>query len=366
MKLEGVKVLDLSMNMPGPYMSMVMADNGALVTKIEQPGAGDPGRSIGIVEGGSAVFFRNLNRGKKSVVIDLKSDEGRERLLKLCETHDVFVEGFRPGVAARLGVDYAAVSVRNSKIVYCSISAYGQDGPYRDIPAHSLAVESLSGAVSTTEGLDGHPTIPGVAVADFLSALNALSAVLMALLRRQSTGVGDYIDISMLDSIVAALPNVVGPVFAHDAEVIPKHERNLGGAAFYQIYATKDGRHVALAGQERKFVETVLNAFGRPDFQALCDRGPGPHQGTLTEYFRSEFRKKTQAEWVRWFEPLGVCFAPVKTIKEMLADPHVLARGMVLFDDEGRKHLGPAIKFLHEPSKPVLREPELGEHNSEF
>ncbi len=366
MKLEGVRVLDLSTNMPGPYMTMVMADNGARVTKVEQPGAGDPGRGIGIVEGRSGVFFRNLNRGKKSIVIDLKSDAGRERLYKLCETHDVFVESFRPGVTARLGIDYATVSNLHPKIVYCSISAYGQDGPYRDIPAHSLAVEALSGAVSTTEGLDGQPTIPGVAVADFLSALHALSAVLMTLLRRQATGMGDYIDISMLDSVVAALPNVVGPAFALDAEVVPKRERNLGGAAFYQIYATKDGRHVALAGQEHKFVERVLSAFGREDFFQLCARGPGPHQRPVIDYFHGEFRKKTQAEWVEWFAPLGVCFAPVKSIREALADPQVLARGMVLHDDEGRKHLGPAIKFLREPSRPVLREPALGQHDSEI
>ena len=366
MKLENVRVLDLSMNMPGPYLSMLMADNGAEVIKVEQPGTGDPGRVLGTVEGPSTVFFRNLNRGKKSITLDLKSETGREKLLQLCETADVLIEGFRPGVAGRLGVDYKAVAARNPGIVYCSISAYGQTGPYRDYPAHSLAVEAFSGAVSTTEGADMEPAIPGVAIADFLSALHGLSGVLMALLRRQATGTGDYIDISMLDSVVAAEPNVVAPVFAQGREVIPKQERNLGGAAFYQIYRTKDGRHVALAGQEDKFVRTVLSAFGREDFSGLCARGPGPHQKPLIDFFRSEFLKKSQAEWIEWFEPLGVCFAPVKTIKEAFEDPQVLARGMLLRDGPGRKHIGPAIKFQREPAKPVLREPLLGEHNSEF
>jgi len=212
MKLEGIRVLDLSSNMPGPYMSMLLADNGAEVTKIEQPG-GETGRRIGIVEGDSSVFFRNLNRGKLSVTLDLKTRADREKLLELCESADVFIEGFRPGVAERLGVSYNAVRERNPRIVYCSLSAYGQYGPYRDLPAHSLAIEALSGAVSLTEGADGQPTIPGVAIADFLSALHALSGVLMALLRRNTTNVGDHIDIAMLDSVLAALPNVVAPVF---------------------------------------------------------------------------------------------------------------------------------------------------------
>lgn len=366
MKLENVRVLDLSMNMPGPYLSMLMADNGAEVIKVEQPGTGDPGRVLGIVEGQSTVFFRNLNRGKKSITLDLKSVSEREKLLRLCETADVFIEGFRPGVAQRLGVDYRTISCRNPRLVYCSISAYGQSGPYRDTPAHSLAVEALSGAVSTTQGSNGEPAIPGVAIADFLSALHGLSGVLMALLRRQATGTGDYIDISMLDSVVAAQPNVVAPVFAHEREVVPKHERNLGGAAFYLLYRTRDGRHVALAGQEEKFVQSVLKAFGREDFSDLCARGPGAHQKPLIDFFRGEFVKKSQAEWVEWFAPLGVCFAPVKTIKETFADPQVLARGMLLRDETGRKHIGPAIKFQREPSRPVLREPLLGEHNSEF
>ena len=152
MKLEGLRVIDLSLFLPGPYLTLALADHGAEVIKIEPPGEGDPTRHLGLSDGDSTVYFRNLNRGKKSVVMDLKKPEEREALLKLCETADVFVESFRPGVVERLGVSYEQVSARNPRIVYCSISAFGQQGPLRDRPAHDLAVESLSGVISLNLG----------------------------------------------------------------------------------------------------------------------------------------------------------------------------------------------------------------------
>ena len=146
MKLQGIRVLDLSSFLPGPYLTLALADHGAEVIKVEAPG-GDHGRSIGSLDGDSSVFFRNVNRGKKSIVLDLKQDSDREILLRLCETADVFVESFRPGVVARLGVDYDRVKARNPRIVYCSISAFGQEGPYLQRPAHDLAVEAISGVL---------------------------------------------------------------------------------------------------------------------------------------------------------------------------------------------------------------------------
>src|SRR5262245_1762170 len=232
---------------------MALADHGARVIKIEPPG-GDPGRHIGVADGPSTVFFRNVNRGKESVVIDLKSAEGRARLLKLCESADVFVESFRPGVMERLGADYAVVSRVNPRIVYCSISAFGQDGPYRERPAHDLATMALAGALSITLGRDGAPAMPGVAVADVVSALQALSGVLMALYRREKTGRGDYIDVAMHHAALAALPNVMGPAMAHLSLPDPRYGRSTGGSAFYQIYETADGRHLVLGAQEMKFI----------------------------------------------------------------------------------------------------------------
>lgn len=366
MKLEGLRVIDLSVFLPGPYLTMTMADHGAEVIKIEPPGEGDPARHIGESDGPTTVFFRNLNRGKKSVVIDLKSPEGREAVLKLAETADVFVEAFRPGVVKRLGVDYEAVSARNPRIVYCSISAFGQEGPYRDRPAHSLATEALGGSTGITLGNDDQPAITGIAVGDMLSSLQGLSGVLMALLRRQKTGKGDYVDIAMHSSVLAGAPNVMGPAMAENRQSIPKHERSMGGSAFYQIYRTKDGRHMVLGAQEIKFVRNLLGALDRMDFLPLCERGPGPHQKPLIDYFRDLFAQKDLAEWVEWFAPLDVSFAPVLTMPEALDDPHAKFRGMILTDDGGRKHVGPAIQFRDEPAKPVLRPPALGEHNGDL
>jgi crotonobetainyl-CoA:carnitine CoA-transferase CaiB-like acyl-CoA transferase len=366
MKLEGLRVVDLSVFLPGPYLTMALADHGAEVIKVEPPGEGDPGRHIGLSDGPSTVFFRNVNRGKSSVVINLKAPDGREKLLALCETADVFIEAFRPGVVSRLGVDYGAVSARNPRIVYCSISAFGQDGPYRDRPAHDLAVEALSGVLGITVGQDEAPAIPGIPAADIIAGLQGLAGVLMALLRREKTGRGDYIDLSMHESMIAATPNVLGPVFAENRQPVPKHERTMGGSAFYQVYETGDGRHIVLGGQEIKFVRNLLEKLGRPDFVPLCEAGPGPHQAPLIAFLRGVFREKSLEHWVEWFRPLDVCFAPVNTLPEAFEDAQLLARGMVLTDETGRRHIAPPIRFLHEPARLNLKEPAMGEHSDEL
>ena len=366
MKLAGLRVLDLSSFLPGPYLTLAMADHGAEVIKVEAPGGGDPGRHIGLSDGPSTVFFRNLNRGKKSVVLDLKDPEGRELLLRLCETADVFVESFRPGVVDRLGVGWEAVRARNPRIVYCSISAFGQDGPYRDRPAHDLAVEALGGVLSLTLGEDDRPAIPGIPAADYLSGLQGLAGVLMALWRRETTGEGDFVDVSMHDTIVAACPNVLGPTLAEGRQPVPKHERTTGGSAFYRIYETRDGRHLVLGGQEPKFVRNLLGALGRPELAELCERGPGPHQKPVMDFLAATFRERTRDEWTEWLAGLDVCYGPVNTLPEALADPNLLARGMVPADERGRRHVGPAIRFRAEPARPVLREPGYGEHDEEI
>ncbi|MGH8705031.1 MAG: CaiB/BaiF CoA transferase family protein [Burkholderiales bacterium] len=365
MKLSGLRVLDLTLFLPGPYLTLALADHGAEVIKIEPPGEGDPTRGLGLADGASTVYFRNLNRGKKSVVLDLKSATGRAALLGLAARADVFVESFRPGVVERLGIGYEALRARNPRIVYCSISAFGQSGPYRDRPAHDLAVEALSGVLSMNVGGDGKPAIPGVPVADLLCALQGLAGILMALLRREQTGRGDYVEIAMHDAMVAGSANILGPVFAQNRQPIPSHERTTGGSAFYRIYETADERHLALGGQEMKFVHNLLRALGRPELAALCERGPGPHQEPVADFLREVFRGKTRDEWVAWLSGLDVCFGPVNTLPEALEDPNVLARGMVLKDAAARRHLGPPIRFREEPARPSLREPLIGEHTEE-
>jgi len=364
MKLEGIRVIDLSVFLPGPYLTLAMADHGAEVIKIEPPGEGDPGRHIGLSDGPSTVFFRNLNRGKKSVVLDLKDPAQREALLSLCTTADVFVESYRPGIVDRLGVGYEAVCARNPRIVYCAISAFGQDSEWRGRPAHDLALEAESGLLSMTLGGDGKPAIPGIPIADVLAGLQGLSGVLMALLRRQTTDTGDYIDISMHDVTVGGTLNILGPTLAEDRQPIPAHERTTGGAAFYRPYATLDGRYLVLAGQEPKFIDNLLRAFSRPELAELCLRGPGPHQQPVIEFLASEFRKRPLAEWQDYLSTLEVCFGRVNTLPEAFAHPNLLARGMIRRDEINRRHVGPPIRFRHEPAQPLLREPALGEHTA--
>jgi crotonobetainyl-CoA:carnitine CoA-transferase CaiB-like acyl-CoA transferase len=359
MKLEGIRVLDLSLFLPGPYLTLALADHGAEVIKIEPPGEGEPTRHLGPKDGPSTVYFRNLNRGKKSIVLDLKNPQERETLLKLCETADVFVESFRPGVVERLEVGYDQVSARNPRIVYCSISAFGQQGPYRDRPAHDLAVEALSGVLSMTLGEDGKPTIPGLPLADLLCALNGLAGILMALIARQRTGKGDYLDIAMHDSMVAGLANILGPTFAENRQPVARHERTTGGSAFYRLYQTADGRHLALGGQEMKFVRNLLGALGRPELAPLCEK-PGPHQKPVMDFLEQVFRKKSLQENLDFLAPLDVCYAPVNTLPEALD----AAADKLLEDELGRRHLAPPIRFRDEPARPDLREPRLGEHDA--
>lgn len=365
MKLEGVRVLDLALFLPGPHLSQLMADHGAEVIKLEPPGEGDPGRHIGLGERGCSVFFRNLNRGKRSISLDLKTAAGREALLRIAATVDVFIEAFRPGVAARLGMDAETVCRRNPRLVYVSLSAFGQTGPYRDMPAHDLACEALAGTVSVNLGQDGEPAMPHVPVADFAAASMGLAGVLMALYRREKTGRGDRIDVSMHDAALAWLPNVLGPVFVEKRAPVPQHERTWGGAAFYRIYRTGDGRHVVLGGQEIKFVRNLLEAWGRPDLVALCERGPGPHQQPVVDFLQGVFATRSQAEWIEWFRGRDICFAPVKDLREAFDDPQVQARGMRLTDDHGQEHVGLPIRFAAEPGRADLRVPALGEHTEE-
>jgi crotonobetainyl-CoA:carnitine CoA-transferase CaiB-like acyl-CoA transferase len=357
MKLEGIRVIDLSLFLPGPYLTLALADHGAEVIKVEPPGEGEPTRHLGPRDGGETVYFRNLNRGKKSVVVDLKDPQDREALLKLCDTADVFVESFRPGVVDRLGVGYEQVRARNPRIVYCSISAFGQQGEYRDRPAHDLAVEALSGVLSMTLGSDGKPTIPGLPLADLLASLHGLAGVLMALLRRQRTGKGDYIDIAMHDSMLAGMPNILGPTLAENRQPDPRHERSTGGSAFYRLYETADARHLALGGQEPKFVRSLLGALGRLDLAPLCEK-PGPHQQPVMALLEKVFGEKTLKENLAFLAPLDVCYAPVNTLPEGLDCEKLLE------DELGRRHLAPPIRFRDEPARPSLREPRLGEHDA--
>ncbi|MEH6710616.1 MAG: CoA transferase [Paraglaciecola polaris] len=356
MKLDGIRVLDLSLFLPGPHFTMMMADHGADVISLEPP-TGEPVREIGLQQNGQSVWFRNVFRGKKSINLNLKSEVGKQAFYKLCETVDVMVEAFRPGVVERLGIDFATIKKINPKIVYCSISAYGQTGPKRLNPAHDLSIQADSGALQINQGQDGKPAQPAMPVADMAGSLMAFSGVLMALLRCQQTGQGDYIDISMQDSLVAWYANVMGPPFAENRSPDPKEERSWGGAAMYNIYQTSDGQHITLGGSEIKFAKNLLTALDRADLIALCQQPPGSAQIPVKEFFKVTFASKTLSQWQTFLADIDVCWSPVRSLNDAVRDEHLAQRDMLLTDEHGNLHLGVPVKFQQEPAQPKLTLP---------
>lgn len=364
MKLSGIRVLDMSLFLPGPYLTTVMADHGAEIIKLEPP-SGEPVRQIGQRAGGHSVWFRNIARGKKSVVLNLKDAEDFASFKDLVQTSDVLVEAFRPGVADRLGFGAEAMTKLNPRLVYCSISAFGQTGPERNRPAHDLAVEALAGTLSVNLGQDSKPTNPNVPVADVTASLLALSGILMALLRRETTGRGDVIDMAMFDATLSWLPNATGAVIGDDRAPVVKHERQWGGGSFYGIYPTSDAKWVVLGGSEHKFVENLLHALGRPDLVADASGPPGPRHKPAQEFLSATFATRTRDEWEAWFEGRDICFAPLLDLHEAFQRPQVAARRMLERDAEGNLHIGLPIKFRDEPGTLDPRVPELGEHTAE-
>jgi len=346
-KLSGIKVIDLTQFLPGPMMTVMMADQGAEVIKVEPPG-GDPAREQEPFEAGHSVWFSNLNRSKRSLALDLKSEEGRASLQELCGQADVFVEGFRPGVMNRLGFDYQAVREINPRIVYCSISAFGQEGSMAHHPAHDLVIQALSGFLSVNDAADGTPVVPGVPSADLAVGMTALSAVLMALLARNRTGQGDYIDCAMFDSLLPWCAHIAGSAIAGGAPPRSATQRSLGGAAFYQVYQTADGRHVVLGGREIKFARNLLAVLGREDLLPYA-QAPAGEQEPLIAFLRQTFASRTRDEWVAWFANKDVAFAPVLDFREALDQPHVAERGLVKQGRDGAHHIASPLRFAAEP-----------------
>jgi crotonobetainyl-CoA:carnitine CoA-transferase CaiB-like acyl-CoA transferase len=361
MKLEGVKVIDLSLFLPGPHLTMMMADHGATVIKVEPPGEGEPVRHVGAIQAGHSVWFRNTHRGKKSVCVDLKNPQQHAKLLKLIDEADVVVEGFRPGTAVRLGLGYEALAVRNPRLIYCSISAFGQTGPKAHKPAHDLAIQADSGLVSLNLGADGQPTHPNMPVADVAGSLMGLSGILMALYRREKTGVGDYLDISMQDSLLSWTPNVVGVAFAEQREFAVKQQRSFGGGSFYNIYATEDGRHIVLGGSEAKFASNLLKHLNREDLIPAAIQPPGAAHEPVKAFLRETFAANPLTFWEAELAKVDVCWAVVRGLHEALSDPHLQAHDTVHRDAGGGVHLNNPMRFKNEPAQPNWHVPKLGE-----
>lgn len=358
-KLSGIRVIDLSMFLPGPMLTVMMADQGAEVIKVE-PAAGDPARIQAPFENGQSVWFANLNRGKTSLVFDLKTDAGKAQLADLVRGADVFVEGFRPGVMARLGFGWTDVQALNPRIVYCSISAFGQHGHLAHHPAHDMAVQALAGFISVNDAGDGsRPVVPGAPSADVAAGLTGLSAVLMALIGREKTGQGDYIDVAMFDSLLPWSAHIAGSALAGGAPPRSSAQRSLGGAAFYNVYACADGRHIVLGGRELKFAASLLTALGRPDLIPLAEAEAGEAQAPLTAFLRETLRTRTRDDWDLFMTNLDVAYAPVLDFAEALAQPHIAERGLIV-ESDGRHHIAPAIRFAGEDWVPGPV-PQLGQ-----
>ncbi|MGD9996857.1 MAG: CaiB/BaiF CoA transferase family protein [Ilumatobacteraceae bacterium] len=345
--LAGIRVVDLSQFLPGPMLSMMMADQGADVVRVEPP-SGEPARRMGpFLADGESVWFRQTNRGKTSVVLDLKTEGGSAELWSLLEAADVLIESFRPGVIDRLGFGRDTVHERFPSIVYCSISAFGQSGPAAHHPAHDLGVQAMAGFLAVNDGVDGRPVVPGVAAADMAVALTALSAVVMALYERVATGSGAYIDAAMLDALLPWCAHTAGDALVDGTPPTSGSQRSLGGAAFYDVYETADDKHVVLCGRELKFVRNLLEAFGRPDLIGMGDFEQTPDQSELKAFLRDQFRMRSRDEWTRWFEHRDVAFAPVLDFCEAVRSDVVAARRSVIEHPDGSLEVGPAIRIDH-------------------
>jgi len=367
--LAGVRVLDLSLQLPGPFCTMMMADYGADVVKIDEPEprARNP---FAAEEPGTGPLDRYLNRGKKSVTLNLKSAEGQEIFRKLATTADVVVEGFRPGVVKRLGVGYETLSAANPGLVYCSISGYGQTGPMRDVAGHDVNHLSYAGVL----GLSGRPSVPPallpVQLGDvYGGSMMALSGILMALLSRQRTGKGAWIDISMTDGSVASLAI---PASSLLGEEIPQERGALplaGMLPCYDTYRCADGGYVSLGGLEPWFWKKLVARLGREEFGNL-QYVAGETGEKVRRELQAIFLGKTRDEWIRLFEGEDVCISPVLSLGEALSHPNTLARRMVL-DVESPlggtdRQLGMPIKIAGEEERAPGRAPLLGEHDDEI
>jgi alpha-methylacyl-CoA racemase len=327
--LDGVEILDLTRLLPGGYATMVLHDLGASVTKIENPDGGDELRGMPPFCDGVSVLFSAINRGKKSVAVNLKLDEGRQVFLKLARQADVIVEGFRPGVTARLGVDYESVRGVKADIVYCSITGYGQDGPYRDKAGHDLNYLGYAGVASLTGTADGTLSVPGVQIADIgCGALMAVIGILAAVHRRDTTGDGAYLDVSMFDGALAWVPFQLAEYFSTGDVPGPGIWTLSGKYPCYNLYRTRDGGYLAVGALEMKFWANLCRELGRPDLLE-GQFATGDDGDAVKNELAAIFATKTRDEWVARLGEKDVCVGPVNALDEAVRDPHVRHRGII-------------------------------------
>jgi crotonobetainyl-CoA:carnitine CoA-transferase CaiB-like acyl-CoA transferase len=339
--LVGITVIDLSRLLPGPYCSMILADHGARVISIESR------KFIG-----DGLFFNTVNRNKEHMTLNLKTDEGNKIFFQLIEKADVMLEGFRPGVVKRLGVDYQSVQKVKPDIIYCSISGYGQTGAFVDRVGHDVNYLSKSGALHLIGEPDRPPSIPGIQIADIGGgAMNAAIGILLALFAREKTGRGQCIDISMTDGVVGFLPAALyfQQLTGQDprrADAMLSHRY-----ACYNTYETADGRYLSIGAVENRFWKRLCDHLGVPEYAAL--QYDDTRRREIIEFLRATFKKKTLAEWDQELAHLEICWGRIQTLSEVISDPLFREREMILevpgASGEKQTAIGVPVKLSETP-----------------
>ena len=372
MDLDGIRVLDLTQLLPGPYGTQILADMGAEVVKVEPP-RGDPARLVRAQPGWSGYVFSAVNADKKSITLDLKQAAGREAFYDLVADADVVFEQFRPGVADRLDIDYETLTSHNEEVVYCSLTGYGQAGPYRDRAGHDLNYVGFAGLADMTRDADGAPTLPGYPIGDMTGGLMAATSILGALLSRElgNTG-GTHIDLSMTDAVLSYAQ--VEVAMADDGlDPRPGETPISGSFPWYDIYETADGRYVTLAALEPRFWETFCEAVDRPDLVEYHMTQDDEESAWLRAELADIFAGHSRAEWERRLGAIDdAMFGLVNTPAEAVEDPHLRERGILADTDAGHRRVRfPARtdaggEHGDEGAGETGHLPALGEHTDEL
>ena len=368
--LEGIKILDLTLLFPGPFGTRYLADFGADIIRIEYRKKPDMSRVMPPMVGDKSAkkkqsfFYHILNRNKRTISLNLTTPEGVEIFKKLAKDADVIVEQFRPGVVDKLGIGYEEIKKINPRIVYCAITGYGQDGPYRDRAGHDLNYTGFAGLASLHRARNMEPILPGIQVADmFGGGLHAIIGILIALIAREKTGKGQYIDISMMDGCVSFLPMILQSYLVDNVKMNIKKSTLSGGLPAYAIFKCKDGKYITIGALEPKFYQQLL--------AALKDEGflDGPTNELDLNKFNEIFMQKNRDEWVKILEKYDTCMAPMNEIWEVEDDPQVKARKMIIDVEtpQGKmKQIGFPIKLSETPANFSFSAPQVDENTSEI
>jgi crotonobetainyl-CoA:carnitine CoA-transferase CaiB-like acyl-CoA transferase len=330
--LSDVVVIDLSRVLAGPYCTMMLGDLGATVIKVEHPGKGDDTRQFGppYIAGESA-YYLGLNRNKQSILLDFSTPEGKERLLKLVSTATVLVENFRPGSLERQGLGYEALHAINPGLIYCSISGYGQTGPYASRPGYDFVAQAESGLMSVTGEIDGDPQRVGSPVGDVSAGMFACMSILAALRVRDHTGKGQYIDISLLETTISLLSNVSSNYLISDEEA-QRFGNGHPNIVPYQAFHTEDGYVVVSCGNDRLY-QALCHLLAREDLAADPRFATNPqrvrNRKELVPVLQEEFLRRRTDEWLPELRAAGIPCGPINTVSQIFNDPHIQARGFV-------------------------------------